>query len=119
VKYQQIVYVRELSPREHEARQFYVPVEACDRLIVPCGPMREETHVLNQSEMFMAIAEYQAGGEGEPIPEGAPSLPGWEPAAVLPLPDDYVPESWEVREEGRRRAIRRLRDMGLWSNRND
>jgi len=118
MKYQQIVYVREFSLEEHGARQFYVPVVERDGFMEPCGPMREETHMLTQSEIFMAIAEYQAGGEGKPIPEGTPSLPGWDPAAVLPLPDDYVPESWEVREEGRQRAIQKLRDMGLWRDPN-
>jgi hypothetical protein len=117
MKYQQIVFSREFGPGEHEFRQFYVPVEECDGLMLPCGPMREETHMLTQLEIFLALVDYQGEGEGEPIPDGTPTLPGWEPAAVLPLPDDYVPESLEVREEGRQRAIQHLKDLGVWRDR--
>jgi hypothetical protein len=112
MKYQQIIMARRVSPDDGEFRQFYVPVEERDGTWVPCGPMREETHRVTHAAMFGSIDEYEHGG-GEtcgPL-SGIEAPPGWFVASRLWLPENYVPPSDEVREEGYRRAEAYLKEM--------
>lgn len=110
MKYQQIVIARRASPDATEFRQFYVPVEERDGKWMPCGAMREE-HVPHVS-MFGSVDEYEHGG-GESCGDLAdiPAPAGWFVASRLWLPDNYVPASAEVREEGQRRAAEYLKEM--------
>jgi hypothetical protein len=111
MKYRQIVFAKRVAPDKHLFRQFYYPVEDRDGKMIPAGPMREETHMLTPSELMGSIDEYCGGGDGPPLPPDLPTLEGWEPVSVLPLPDNYVPQSEEVIDEGRRRATEYLKGM--------
>lgn len=110
MKYQQIVVYRRVSPTTSEFRQFYVPVEERDGRWMPCGPMREER--VPQASMFGSVSDYEHGcGESCGPLSDVPAPDGWATVSRLWLPDNYVPESPEVREEGERRAKDYLREM--------
>jgi|GEM_PF-4305136 len=110
MKYQQIIMAKRIGPEDTEFRQFYVPVEERDGKWMPCGAMREE-HV-SQASMFGSVDEYEHGGGescGALADLAAPD--GWFVASRLWLPDNYVPPSAEVLEEGERRARKHLKEM--------
>lgn len=110
MKYQQIIMARRTSPDATEFRQFYVPVEERDGKWMPCGAMREE-HVPHVS-MFGSVDEYEhGGGESCGDLEDITAPDGWFVASRLWLPDNYVPQSAEVRDEGRKRAEEYLKEM--------
>jgi hypothetical protein len=110
MKYQQIIMVRRIGPQDSEFRQFYVPVEDRDGRWMPCGELRQE-HVSQQS-MLGSVGEYEHGGGDTCGPlDDIPHIDGWSPVSRLWLPDDYVPPSAEVLEEGERRARKYLKEM--------
>ena len=112
MKYHQIIMFRRVSRQFSEFRQFYVPVEERDGTWVTCGPMREETDRVTQGSIFCGLAEYE-GSEMEPAGplEDIAAPHGWQVVARMWLPDDYVPPSAEVLEEGYRRARAYLQEM--------
>jgi hypothetical protein len=110
MKYQQIIMAQRVGPQDTEFRQFYVPVEDRDGRWLPCGKMREE-HV-SPGAMLTGVSEYECGGNDTCGPlEDIPAIEGWKVVARLWLPDDYVPPSAEVLEEGLRRAREYLAKM--------
>lgn len=112
MKYHQIIMVRRVSRQFSEFRQFYVPVEERDGTWVTCGPMREETDRVTQGSIVVGLSAYE-GSEMEPAGplEDIAAPDGWRVVARMWLPDDYVPPSAEVLEEGYRRARAYLREM--------
>ena len=112
MKYQQIIMAKRVGPEDTEFRQFYVPVEERDGTWVPCGPMREETDLVTPVEMFGSVSDYEHGcGEGCGALADVPAPDGWSTVSRMWLPDNYVPPSAEVREEGHRRATEYLKEM--------
>lgn len=110
MKYQKII-MAQLSGGEAKAfHQFCVPVHESDGRWLPCGPMREE-HA-SAASMFGSVSDYEhgCGNSCGPLSDIQP-LPGLAVVARLWLPDNYVPESAEVREEGEKRAKDYLRRM--------
>jgi hypothetical protein len=112
MKYHQVIMARRVSPDTSEFRQFYVPVEERDGTWVTCGPMREETDRLTQGSIFVGLSAYEGSGAEPAGPlDGIDAPPGWSVVARMWLPDNYVPPSDEVREEGYRRAEAYLKEM--------
>lgn len=111
MKYMKVIAAQARQSGGHAFRQFYVPVDDSGGMPVPCGPMREETSRLSQGDIAVAASEYEGDDGGDPIPKGYQAPDGWRIVAVLPLPDNYVPASAEVREEGQRRAAEYLKEM--------
>lgn len=112
MKYHQIIMFRRVSRQFSEFRQFYVPVEERDGTWVTCGPMREETDRYTQGSIFAEVCAYEGSGIDPAGPlEDIATSDGWQVVARMWLPDDYVPPSAEVLEEGYRRARAYLRRM--------
>jgi len=112
MKYHQIIMAKRVAPDATDFRQFYVPVEERDGTWVPCGPMREETDRYTQGSIFAGVCAYEGSGIDPAGPlDGVPAPDGWRVVARMWLPDDYVPPSAEVLEEGYRRARAYLRRM--------
>lgn len=110
MKYQQIIMAQLSSGKATAFRQFYVPVHESNGSWLPCGPMREE-HV-SAASMFGSVSDYEHGcGTSCGALSDIPPMSGWTVVARLWLPDDYVPESAEVRDEGEKRASEYLRRM--------
>jgi hypothetical protein len=112
MKYHQIIMAKRVAPDATEFRQFYVPVEERDGTWVPCGPMREETDRVTQGSIFAGVAASECSGADNAGPLDAIEAPvGWTVISRDWLPDNYVPQSAEVTEEGRRRAAEYLKEM--------
>lgn len=111
MKYMKLIAAQPKHPLGHAFRQFAVPVDDSGGTPVPCGPMREETARLSQLEIAVAVSEYEGDDGGDPIPAEYHAPDGWRIVALLPLPDNYVPASDEVREEGLKRAADYLKGM--------
>ncbi len=110
MKYQCIIMGGDTPETKDVLRQFYVPVKEQDGRWLPCGAMVEEK--VPQMDIFVTATEYLDADESECGPlADIPPLPGFKVEARLWLPDNYVPESPEVREEGERRAKDYLREM--------
>lgn len=112
MKYHQIIMAKRVAPDATEFRQFYVPVEERDGTWVACGPMREETDRYTQGSIFAEVCAYEGSGIDPAGPlDGVPAPDGWRVVTRTWLPDNYVPASKEVREEGRKRAEEYLKEM--------
>lgn len=110
MKYQQIIMAKRVSPDLTELRQFYAPVDDASGRWRPRGDLREQQ--VPQAAMFGSLDEYEHGSGRDCGPLGDITPPdGWSVVARLWLPDNYVPESAEVREEGEKRAKDYLRRM--------
>ena len=114
MKYQQIIMGRQPGPDSFEYRQFYVPVALQDGRWMPCGDMREETHRFSQGTIMICSSEYDPDTNDCGPLSDIDAPPEWEVMARLWLNDDYVPPSDEVLDEIDRRAIQRMKDLGLW-----
>ena len=110
MKYQCIIMGGNTPETKDTLRQFYVPVEDRDGRWLPCGVMVEEK--IPQMDIFVTATEYLDADESEcgPLSDITPP-PGYEVQARLWLPDNYVPESSEVREEGLKRAREHMRRL--------
>lgn len=103
MKCQCIIMAGATPETKGKLRQFYVPVEDRDGRWLSCGEMTEE-HV-PQMDIFVTATEYLDADESECGPlSDIPAAVGYAVEARLWLPDNYVPESQEVREEALRRA---------------
>ncbi len=112
MKYQQIIMAKRVSPDLTEFRQFYAPVEERNGRWVVSGPLREETDRTTQGSILIGLSAYEeTGSEPDCDLSSIQAPPGWDVVASMWLPDDYVPESAEVREEGEKRAKDYLRRM--------
>lgn len=112
MKYQQIIMAKRASPDATDFRQFYVPVEERNGQWVMCGPMREETGRVTQGSIFAGLSAYEGAGiEPAGSLDEIDTPPGWRVVARSWLPDNYVPASAEVLEEGYRRAADYLKEL--------
>jgi len=112
VKYQQYVVAKRRPDGSHNFRRFRTRVVQHGDSWLPDGDPIEET--APPADMMLDVGEYEESVDDVgPLTEITPP-DGWTVVARLWLPDDYVPESQEVRDEHRNRAIARLRSMGLW-----
>lgn len=110
MKYQRIIMVGTQPDNRGTLKQFYAPVEQRDGRWMQCGSLVPERG--DQMDIAMALQEYAPGDEDlcGPLADIV-ALPGYRVEARLWLPDNYVPESEEVREEGLRRAAEHLRRL--------
>lgn len=114
MKYQQYIIGKCITeePPNWDLRVFYVQVEERDGKRVVCG---EPIEIKDRyDDPGVEVIEYE--GWDKPAEWLAYIVPpsGWQLLAQFPLPDNYVPESNEVREESRRRAVEHLRKLGVW-----
>ena len=111
MKYQLAVFGKRVSPDLTRFQQVYFPVDQRDGAWVPCGPLRPDPGVLDEGDMFMNAAAYLdgTGRDCGPLEDITPPE-GWTVEARLWLPDDYVPPSQEVLEEGESRARELVQD---------
>jgi hypothetical protein len=113
-KYQEYIVGRCITekPPEWEFKVFYVQVEERDGKRVVCGKPIDITHL--DAEPLLGIAAEEAAPTSPEMLADITPPDGWQVMAQYPLPDNYVPESQEVFDEHGRRAIEKLRSMGLW-----
>lgn len=112
MKYQQYVVARRCQDGSHDLRRFRTKVIQSGEAWLPDGAPIEEHPT--PADMLLDIGEYEdSAGDFGPLTEITPP-DGWTVVARLWLPDNYVPESQEVADEHRKRAIAKLRSMGLW-----
>jgi len=121
MKYQYYVLGRCISkqPIEWEWRARYVPVEERDGKRVVCGQHIDISHLEGADQCMSYAYEFDENDDAEcslslERAVGIEVPDGWQLMADFPLPDNYVPESMEVRGESRQRAIEHLRKLGVW-----
>jgi hypothetical protein len=104
-KYQEYIIGRCITeqPPEWEFKVFYVQVEERDGKRVVCGTPIDITAL--SDDAAVSVIEHE-GCDTDPSTLADITPPeGWQLMAQHPLPDGYVPESAEVREEHQRRSI--------------
>jgi hypothetical protein len=114
MKYQSYTIVRDPEPRrDPEYRIFRVPVHQVDGRWLPAGKAFEETHLWPAFDVAFEVDTSRIHGQVDnPGPlDDIPAPPGWTVVRRAWLPDNYVPPSAEVREEGERRARAYLKEM--------
>lgn len=123
VKYQYIIMGQQSDDGSTSFRAGYVPVEERDGKRVACGQLIDITHIADEGQLMSYAGEFLDNDDpgcslsleravGIEVP------PGWTLMGDFPLPDDYVPESAEVFEEGERRDFEEMREFlrqkGVW-----
>lgn len=114
MKYQQYIIGKCITeePPNWDLRVFYVQVAERDGKRVVCGKPIEQPY--HEADAGTWIIEYE-GSDICPTQLANITPPAtWQLLAQFPLPDNYVPESQEVRDEHKRRAIEHLKKMGVW-----
>lgn len=119
VKYQYYVLVKPATAAEPAPtfRIYYVPVEDRDGKRVQCGTPVCLSDRYDFVDAMLDIGEFDGWDADESDLADIAVPDGWELAAQFPLPDDYVPESKEVIDEGLHRAREYLRQ--IWGRNND
>lgn len=117
MKYQYIIFAKGDDPKTQELEGFYGPVEDKDGIQLLCGPLRREPNQ-NFPDLAGAVQDYEDSSPEDnawlgPLTD-VPAPDGWKCVARIPLPDDYVPESREVLEEHRSRAVQHMKNLGIW-----
>lgn len=113
-KYQEYIIGKCITqdPPSWDFRVFYVQVEERDGRRVVCGEPIELTG--RCEEPGLTVDEYEEWEQPAELLADIIPPEGWQLMAQFPLPDNYVPESMEVRGESRQRAIEHLRKLGVW-----
>lgn len=118
-KYQGYILGKQLTadPVQYTFRAYYVPVEIRDGVRVVSGEAIDITDRTNYDFCAVhAMLFEEAKGDDrcfQDLATGIQVPDGWELLAEYPLPDDYVPESLEVIQEGEERARQHLRERGI------
>jgi hypothetical protein len=119
VKYQYIIFAKGDDPKTQELEGFYGPVEDKDGIQVLCGPLRRDPNQTFE-DLALGVLSYEDCPPEDtawlgPLSD-VPAPDGWQCVARAPIPDDYSPESREVLEEHRSRAIQHLKNLGVWKD---
>jgi hypothetical protein len=114
VKYQTYTITKDPESVHYATyRIFSLPVHHVDGRWVPAGEAFEETHLWPAFDVAFEVDSDRIHGQRDnPGPlDDIPAPPGWTVVRRAWLPDNYVPPSAEVREEGERRARAYLKEM--------
>jgi hypothetical protein len=120
MKYQGFITERKDPSLELKAeyRCYYIPVTEHEGGWMPAGTSQEDTGY-SQADMLSNVLHYQVfrpdvGGQLDDIA----SPDGHTVVARYWLEDDYTPPSPEEHQRRHEDAVRQLKDMDVWSDRN-